>query len=403
MNAHKLTIGTVAISLTLTACSTTNPKAIPSQPPPTSTQPKEPVADNPIQLSNEDKKLLNFLPELAAGVPNKYNFQSFKPAPTDQTVFPLQEGDANTTAFAFDRSRYAYIGSNLTPARIIKYDMQDMKRIASLDLPKGEGRDEVRVASLIALDSKTIIHASFTNPCVFTKIDGDTMTVTGTIQGVVEPVNDKFIRGMTYDGTYVYAANYSVPSKIIKIDPVSFQRVDAVSFTDEIGDVTAITIVGHDLVGVSGRDEDENAKIFRLDLRDLHQKPETLTIPGYSKYHSICTDGTNIYAGTFTDPTRVVKVDVSGEQMKFVQAFQAEPGQETGNFSIVYDGTDVVVGTWNLEPSLKDHLIKLDPATMSRKATLTTPIKFPADLMYLEPYYYTSTDNPTGNVLRLKF
>ena len=61
-----------------------------------------------------------------------------------------------------------------------------------------------RVASLIAIAPNTIIHASFTNPCVFTKIDGKTMTITDTLEGEVEDVNEKHIRRITYDEKCVY-------------------------------------------------------------------------------------------------------------------------------------------------------------------------------------------------------
>jgi hypothetical protein len=358
----------------------------------------------PIAIKEESKKFLNFIPEIANGMNVDYNLANITAADPLQNLFELENGDSNTCAFAFDRNRYAYIGANITPARIIKFDMQTMKRVDAIDLPAGENRDETRVAALIAINPHTIIHASFTNPAVFTKIDGETMKITGTLKTEVGQVNSKFIRGMTYDGKYVYAANYSTPSKIIKIDPDTMKQVDEVSFEGmEISDVTAITIVGSSIVGVSGRDDDTHAAVFRIDLTDIHKKPDILLIPGYSKYYSVATDGKNIYAGTFTEPMNVVKVDASGAQLQFVSAFKGEKEDETGNFSIVYDGKDVVVGTWNLDSTKKDKLIKLDTETMARKATLTTPSKFPSDLMYLEPYIYTSSDKPTGNVERLKF
>lgn len=366
-----------------------------------------------MQISENNKKFLNILPELPLGNEVPLALKNFKTIDTEQETYALEENDKNTCAFAFDRSRYAYIGCNLTPARIVKFDLAEMKRIASLDLPANQNRDETRVAALIAISPDIIIHGSFTDPCVFTRIDGKSMKITGTLKGstgknigsyIKRENSDRYIRSMTYDGQFVYAGNYSIPGKINKIDPISMKMIDSVTFNeDEISDIYAITICGHYLVGVCERDEDTKSTIFRLDLNDLHKRPDVLFIRGYSKYHSICTDGKNIYAASDTNPTKVVKIDALASHLTFVSAFSGEKVNEVGNFSMVYDGKDIIVGTWNLNPHIKDRLIVLDSNTMKRKNTIISPHKFPSDLMYLEPYIYTSCDQPTGLVLRLKY
>jgi hypothetical protein len=355
-------------------------------------------------LTNPQKKYLNFLTELPLGRGTKYNYSNFNVTDTKQESFDLKEGDENTCAFAFDRKRYAYIACNISPVKIIKYDMVKMKRIDDITLPANENRDECRVAALIAISPDTIIHASYTNPCVFTKIDGTTMKVTGTLKGDDNLCNDKFIRGMTYDGKYVYAGSDSTPGRIIKFDPVTMKKIDEATFENSnIDGVFAITICGNYLVGVCGRSDDEEAKIFRLDLNDLHKEPDTITVPGYASYQSICTDGQFIYAATYTNPIRVVKVDALSSKLKFVSGFTGKKDEEAGNFSILFNGSDVIVSTWQLDSSIKDKLIKLSTKDMTRKDTLITPCKFPADLMYLNQYIYTCCDKPTGVVLRLKF
>lgn len=357
----------------------------------------------PAEVSAEKLGYLNFITELPLGHGTDFSYENFAHLQTDQELFPLEEGDSNTCAFAFDRERYAYIGCNTFPARIVKYDMLEMKRISHLVLPANDNRDECRVAALIAIDSETIIHASFNDPCVFTKIDGNTMEITGTLSGEDDELNDQHIRGLTYDGKYIYAGSYSIPGKIIKIDPVTMTKVDEAVLMD-VTDVFALTVCGNYLVGVGCRDKDKDSKFFRIDLNDFQEDPDTLYVKGFSSYQSICTDGTSVYAGTATNPISVVKVDVLGKKLAFAGSFTGKKDDEFGNFSIVYTGTDVIVGTWALDKqNTLDKLIKLDPADMSRKDTLVTPIKFPADLMYLDPYLYTCCDKPTGVVMRLKF
>lgn len=355
-----------------------------------------------VEISSCDKKYLNFLTELPLGENAGFSGADFSPAMTNQEVYELDNEDKNTCAFAFDRHRYAYIGCNISPARIVKFDLAEMKRVSSIDLPSGENRDQCRVAALIAIRPDIIIHASFTNPCVFTRIDGNTMKITGTLAGQVEKVNDKYIRGLTYDGKYVYAANYSWPGKIIKIDPETMKKVDEVTFDTSISDITAITICGHYIIGVCGRDNPDNASIFRIDLNNIHQTPDLLNIPDYSRYQSVCTDGQSIYAATFTNPIHVIKVNALTSKLEFVSAFTGITDEEAGNFSIVYDGVDIIVGTWQLDSRIQDKLIKLDTNNLTRKSTKITPCKFPADIMYLEPYIYTCCDKPTGVILRMK-
>jgi hypothetical protein len=352
-------------------------------------------------LTDHEIKALNFIPELAVGANANLNTNLLLPLKTSNTLFKLLEGDSYTSGFTFDRERYAYIGTNTSPARIIKYDLRNMKRVTSIDLPAG--RDGTSVSSLFAINPQTIIHASFTNPTIFTKIDGTTMKITGTLYGTKEGVNDKFIRSMTYDGKYVFAATDSTPSKILKIDPVSMKMVDTVLFNElGINEVHAITVLDHYLVGVSG--SSENAAIFRLDLKNLHHPPDLLYVPGHSNYFSLATDGKYIYAGTYTNPVRVVKVNATSKELQFIGSFIGEKDKETANFSIVFDGEDIIVGTWNYEYSkLQDKLIKINRDTLTRKETLTIPSAFPAHLISIGPYIYTSTDQPTGEVLRVGF
>lgn len=358
----------------------------------------------PLPLSDDQKKVLNFVPELPVNQKSCCDYSNFKAAGTTQQLFRLQAGDKNTCAFAFDRERYAYIGCNTSPAKIIKYDLCEMKEVWHIELPANENRAGCRVAALIAVSPDIIIHASYNDPCVFTKIDGKTMKITGSLKGKIGTTDDKYIRGMTYDGKYVYAATDSNPGKIIKFDPVTMTETDDILLkNDGISSIFALTICGNFLVGVCNRDDDKNAVIFRLDLNDLHQKPDVLSVDGYSNYQSVCTDGKFVYAATFTNPMRVVKVDATSLKLKFISGFTAVKNEESGNFSIVYDGSNIVAGTWNLGTVNYDRLIKIDPADMKRIKTLTLPCKFPADLMYLSPYLYTCCDHPTGDVLRIKF
>ena len=229
------------------------------------------------------------------------------------------------------------------------------------------------------------------------------MKITGTLQGAVEDVNDKYIRGLAYDGEYLYAATYTTPSKIIKIDPVTMTRVDAVTFDDvRISSCFAITICGDYLVGVCETEDEQGSAIFRVSMEDLHQEPEIIQVPGVNLYHSICTDGTNVYAATDTDPVKVVKIDAQASSMRHLATFTGEQGLEAGNFTIAYDGTSVVVGTWNFA-ELPDRLIKLDTDSLTRKDTMDCPSKFPSDLIYIGRYFYTSSDHPVGIVNRFTF
>jgi hypothetical protein len=163
-----------------------------------------------------------------------------------------------------------------------------------------------------------------------------------------------------------------------------------------------LTICGDYLVGVCEEGDEQGSVIVRVRLDDLHQAPEIIQVPGINQYHSLCTDGRYIYAATDTDPVNVVKIDPQATPMQCLALFSAEKGLEIGNFTMAYDGTCVIVGTWNFKETA-DHLIKLDTDTLTRKDTMDCPSKFPSDLVYIAPYFYTSSDHPTGIVNRFKF
>jgi len=137
-------------------------------------------------------------------------------------------------------------------------------------------------------------------------------------------------------------------------------------------------------------------------MDDLHQAPEIIQVQGVYQYHSVCTDGRYIYAATDTDPIKVVKIDPLATPMQCLATYTGEQGLEAGNFTIAYDGTSVVAGTWNFA-NVADRFIKLDTNTLVRKSTMDCPSKFPSDLIYIAPYFYTSSDHPRGIVNRFKY
>jgi hypothetical protein len=318
----------------------------------------------------------------------------------DYRIVSLNQGDSNTCAFEYDGSRYAYIGANTTPARIIKFDLKEMKRVSSIDFPSGEKRDETRVAALISASTDTIIHASFTDPCVFTKIDTKTMKITGTLKGEAGNTSDKQIRTMAYDGKYVYAATYSKPSNIIKFDPVTMKKVASYTFDEnEASNIFKIQIVGNYIVGVCDEDTDKKSKIFRLNKNNFNLPVSSIYVNGVKGYHSLCTDGRYVYAATDTNPIQVVKVDALSIFMLPMGIYKGVDNIEQGNFSIVHDGKNIIVGTWNFYD--KDKLIKINPLTMKKITSIDFLPSYPADLTYIAPYIYTCTDNATGNVVRI--
>ena len=318
------------------------------------------------------------------------------------SITRLDEGDSNTCGFAYDGSRYAYVGCNITPARIVKFDTIEMKKVSYLDLPAGENRDECRVSAIISVSPNEVIHASYTNPCVFTKVNTDTMTITGTLVGEEGENSDKQVRAIVYDGQYVYAATYSDPAKIIKFDPITMTRVASYTFTqEEATNIHRITIVGDYIVGVSDRDSDSDSKIFRINKNDFSKPVDSVFVADSSNYHSICNDGRYIYAATDTNPIRVVKIDALSPTMTYKKTFTGTKDIEVGNYSVMYAAGSVFVGTWNFNAG--DKIIKINPTNMAKISSKVFVPSFPADLHYINSYIYTCTDNATGNVVRISY
>ncbi len=295
---------------------------------------------------------------------------------------------------------------NVTPAKIVKFDILEMKRISDLTLPANENRDETRVSAMVTIDKHTIIHASFTDPCVFTKIDTDSMQIVGTLKcedNLWEKPNDSYIRSMVYDGKFVYAATYNESAKLIKFNPENMEKVSEYYFTpEEASSIHSITMVGDYIVGVSDKDNDNEARIFRI-KKDDFSEVESIYVKGVTNYHSSCTDGKYFYATADTNPIKVVKIDVLSEHMSFVSMFTGSENFDVGNFSMGYDGRDVVVGTWNLFNYNGDKLIKLNTDNMEKIKEMKLSVSFPSRITFINGFIYTTCDKPVGVVIRVKF
>ena len=332
----------------------------------------------------------------------EYTLQINTSALEDNLIVPLDAGDSNTCGFAYDGLRFAYIGCNISPARIVKFDVKEMKRVSSIDLPSNENRNMCVVADIITISPDTVIHASYTNPCVFTKIDVNSMQITGTLIGKVGNMNFKLVRSMVYDGQFVYAATCSTPGRIIKFDPVTMTIIASYTFpVDEASEIHKITLIGDYIVGVSDRDIDSDAKIFRINKNDFSTQVDSIYISGVANYHSICNDGNFVYAATDTNPIRVVKIDALASEMTYEGTFVGDTDVDVGNYSIMCAKGNLIVGTWNFVN--QDRIIKINTINMEKISSRIFLPSFPADLHYIDGYIFTCTDNAIGNVVRMKF
>lgn len=313
---------------------------------------------------------------------------TYRPEALYQTL-TLAAGENNACALAYDRENALFVGCNTTPARIVKVDATTMQRLGAMTLPVGAA--ETRVAALVAISPDIIIHVSYTNPFVVTRINGRTMKVSGQLTGADEAVSDKFGRPITFDGEFVYIGCDSTAGKVVKINPYTMTRVGGVTFDTGINNVMSMVYLnGYLYAGC----ETNPAYIVKINPRNMAVVSSVQLAVGHNNARAMTTDGRHLYVGCMTSPLQVVKFDP--ETMAEVAAYVAGAG-ENELYSMTTDGQHVYAGTW-ADPSV---LIQLNPADMTRVSATTLNPGYPSDLMFISPHLITSTDTNPGQVVRL--
>jgi hypothetical protein len=220
------------------------------------------------------------------------------------------------------------------------------------------GDTGVNYCYALAFDGTYIYAGTYTMPAKVVKIDPATMETVATWTG------GEGIAGcvaLASDGTYIYAGMYTDPAKVIKIDPVIMEGVATYDAPPGISFCAALVFDGtYIYAGL----ETDPAKVVKIDPATMEGVATWTGDEAEDTCHALAFDGTYIYVGLGTDPAKVAKIDP--EAMETVDTWTAGEGAPS-SLALAFDGTYIYTGVYT-DPA---QVIQIDPATMETVATWT--------------------------------
>lgn len=309
-----------------------------------------------------------------------------------QVIFDKQPGINNPCGLAYDRKDHMYIATNTTPATIQKVNIHTMQHVGSITLPAGQGRNQTRVSAMFAMDEDTIIHGSYENPFVLTRINSK-MEITGTLIGIEEAVNDKYARPMVSDGRYLYIGCDTPPGKIVKIDPFNMTRIGSRTLDSGFNNIYGMTYLNGFLYAGT---ETSPARIVKINASNMNQVATLTLNTGFNNAYSVITDGRNLFVGCNMSPYKIAKVDPE-TMTQVASSYTAPSGENEIWGSLVYNGEHVIAGSWT-DPAI---ITKLKPADLTLVDKITVANGFYSKMMYVEPYLFSPNDMSPGRFTKM--
>eukprot|EP00935_MAST-01C_sp_MAST-1C-sp1_P002133 g2133.t1 len=195
--------------------------------------------------------------------------------------------------------QYIYTGMNSYPGQVVKINTATMAVVGSA-LALGNGENDVR---LLVSDGSKLYAFTHTSPSIVVKIDVATFAVT---QSLTLQAGEDDILAATVDkkSDSLFAACFTSPGRIVKIDRVSMTRTAAKVLTTETNPDAIVNDHNDLFVGFY----EAPGQILKLDKSDLAIK-QTLAL-GNTQDHvtTLYGIGTELYAGLATTPAQVVQL-----------------------------------------------------------------------------------------------
>jgi len=231
----------------------------------------------------------------------------FVPFAAKANSLALPTGDNNTRSMVADITHgYVYVGTNTSPAKIVKIRTSDFSVVDTLTL-------DVNGVMSAAIDT-TNSFAYFGNnasPAQVVKVDLSTFTEVGKI---ALGSGENTVKRMAIDTTngFLYAGTYSSPGKLAKINLSTFTEVNVISLS--VDDVNAIAIDTTNGFLYLGFDT-EPGQIIKVNLSTFAVVGTINTLTNDERYFTsavIDVSGGYLYFGTTgITPGEIIKVNLS--------------------------------------------------------------------------------------------
>ncbi len=315
-------------------------------------------------------------------------------------------GEGGAYSMVIDRTRgYAYIGTQDTPAKIVKIDLSTFTRVGSITLNSGEN------SVLVAVIDEANGYAYFGtgDPAVGDVIKVDINHPTFSRVGAIafnagETELSKAV--IDTDNGFAYFAAHTTPSIVVKVDvsPSNFARVGAVTLSG-----------GENFIRGGVIDMDNDFAYFSTETAPAKVIKVNTSPSGFARVGAIDlsagengawaavidTDNDFAYFGTNTSPARVVKVNTDPSGFARVGAVTLNAG-ENGALNAVIDTVNDYgyFTTYDTNQLVK---VNTDPSGFARSGSvaLTVTDSFPTGIDVANGYVYVGTITSTGTVQKV--
>jgi DNA-binding beta-propeller fold protein YncE len=229
-----------------------------------------------------------------------------------------------------------------------------MLRQQSLTLNSGENN-----GGSITFDGTYLYVVNKTLPTIITKINSSTMTRIGSLE---LEYGEWTANSITFDGAYLYVANVTNPTIITKINPNTMTRIGSLTLNSGENNACTITFDGTYLYAVNSTYP--TTIITKIDPSGMTRIGSLSLNSGEYNAWGVTFDGTYLYVVNQTEPTIITKINP--RTMTRIGSLTLNSGENNAH-AITFDGIYLyVVNLGN--PTI---ITKVNPRTMTRIGSLT--------------------------------
>jgi hypothetical protein len=253
-------------------------------------------------------------------------------------VFRLPNGDGNSVDLTTDRT-FAYVATEVAPARVVKVRMSDMTEQGRVALTKSQ-----TTVSCSVRVGRFAYYGSSTNQPMIVKVDLGAMAELNFITVEASITSSPFLCATT-DGNFGYFASFQHPSVIVKVQLATMSVV--ASSPPEADTIGTFTVAFTDgtfgyFAASFNNGSDFHVEVHQFNLSTMN-KTATVSL-GNSNAFGATTDGTYAYVGDMAAPPNVFKLQLSVPVPPQLLDSITGGGGDGGGGPSSNSGSSVVVG-----------------------------------------------------------
>jgi hypothetical protein len=198
---------------------------------------------------------------------------------------------------------YVYSGMNTFPGEIVKLAATTMTLVGSPLVLNTEENDIRLLVHSAGSDPDHLYAFTHTSPSVMAKVDLTTFTQSGSVS-LLPGEDDVLAATIDSVGDNIYAACFTTPGKIVKLNRVSMTRTLAATFPSNANPDAIVSDHNDIFAGFY----QTPGHVLRLSKEDLSVEDTLALSEGQDKVTTLFATGSQMYAGLATTPAKVLEL-----------------------------------------------------------------------------------------------